>query len=97
MPSYPIVQKSDCACEVANDLELPAFYMEDFSVLGFRVDNCGKAEQILSQAAFVFKRKKKTLTISIERAAQIHEVFTLLNNQGIECEIADVADGMYQG
>lgn len=97
MPTYPIIQKNNLTCETAESLDLPTFYMEDFSVLGFRVNDCNQAEAVLGDKGFVLKRKKRSLSVAIEKAMQIKDVVQLLNKSGLECEIADVADGMYQG
>jgi hypothetical protein len=97
MAHYPIVGKHDRPVALDGLRQLPAFYMEDFSVLGFRVNNCDRAVRILDQHAFTLKRTAKTVEVNVQPAARIQEVMQLLNDNGLECEIADVAEGMYQG
>jgi len=97
MINYPIIQKGECTNKFATDNILPNFYMEDFSILGLRVDNCSQAEKVLSGEGFSIDRQNNALTITFEKAAKLENVIKLLNKHGVECEIADIADGMYQG
>lgn len=97
MAYYPIVQKNDRPTAMAGHRLLPTFYMEDFSVLGFRVNDCDHAVQILDRHAFSLKRAGASIEVNIETASRMPEILQLLNDNGMECEIADVADGMYQG
>jgi hypothetical protein len=97
MPYYPIVQKKDQPEATAGHRQLPIFYMEDFSVLGLRVNSCDHAIQILDRHAVSLKRADGSLEVEIEKTSRMHEVIQLLNDNGLECELADVAEGMYQG
>lgn len=97
MAYYPIVHKYDRSPAMADQLWLPTFYMEDFSVLGFRVSDCDQAVKILERHAFIIKRSDGCIAVNIERASRIQEVLHLLNENGTQCEIADIAEEMYQG
>ena len=97
MAYYPIVQKNDRPVATPGHRLLPTFYMEDFSVLGFRVNDCGRAIRVLDRHAFSLKRAGGSIEVDIARASQMHDVLQLLNGNGLECEIADIAEGMYQG
>ncbi|MDX2452462.1 hypothetical protein [Desulfosarcina sp.] len=97
MAYYPIIQKNERQVATSGHRLLPIFYMEDFSVLGFRVNDCGHAIRVLDRHAFVLKRANGSIEVNIDRASQIREVMQLLNGSGLECEIADIAEGMYQG
>lgn len=94
---YPIVQKNDRPMATPGQLQLPDFYMEDFSILGFRVNDCDQAIRLLGQHDFSLKWTDGSIEVAIERVSRVHDVMQLLNDSGLECEIADVADGMYQG
>jgi hypothetical protein len=94
---YPIVQKNDRPVATLGHRLLPTFYMEDFSVLGFRVNDCGHAIRILDRHAFPLKRAGGSIEVEITRASQMHDLVQLLNGSGVECEIADIAEGIYQG
>jgi hypothetical protein len=97
MAHYPIVEKKDRPAALAGIRQLPAFYMEDFSVLGFRVNDCDRAVRILDRHAFTLTRTEGSVEVDVQPAARIQEVMQLLKGNGLECEIADVAEGMYQG
>ena len=100
MAYYPIVQKNDRPVATSGHRLLPTFYMQGFSVIGFRVNDCDHAIRFLDQSAFVLKRANGSIKVNINSASQIREVMQLLNSYGLECEIADIADiaeGMYQG
>jgi hypothetical protein len=97
MAYYPIVHKYDRSAAMAAHRKLPTFYMEDFSVLGFRVSDCNQAIRILEQHAFIIKRDDGCIAVNIERASRIVEILQLLNKNGTQSEIADIAEEMYQG
>jgi hypothetical protein len=97
MIHYPIVQKGECANPAATICALPDFYMQDFSIVGLRVNNCNRAEEVLTQKGVPLEKKDQRLAVSVEKAAQILKVVHLLNTNGVTCDIADVADGIYQG
>ena len=97
MAYYPIVQKNDRPIATAGHRLLPTFYMEDFSVLGLRVKDCSQAVRMLDRHAFSLKRADGNMMVKIETVSRMHEVMRLLNADGLECEIADIAEGMYQG
>lgn len=93
MANFPIVNKSDHPYQ----RQLPTFYMEDYSIIGFRVSNCEQAVRVLNEHAFSMDLADGNTDVHIQEASQIHRVMQLLNDHGLECEIADVAEGMYQG
>jgi hypothetical protein len=97
MAYYPIVQKNSRPVSTAGHRLLPTFYMEDFSVIGFRVNDCDQAIRLLGQLPFALKHAGGSIEVGIESASQMHEVMLLLNGNGLECEIADIAEEMYQG
>lgn len=97
MAYYPIVQKNDRPVATSGHRLLPTFYMQDFSVIGFRVNDCDQAIRLLDRHAFSLKREGRDIEIDIAGASQMHAVMKLLNGYGLECEIADIAEGMYQG
>ena len=97
MAHYPIVQNNDQPVATSGHRLLPTFYMEDFSVLGFRVNDRGHAIRVLNRHAFSLKRAGGSIEVAIAGASQMHDVMRLLNGDGLVCEIADIAEGMYQG
>jgi hypothetical protein len=97
MAYYPIVRKHDRPAAAAGHQLLPTFYMNDFSVIGLRVKDCERAVRMLDQHAFSLKQVEGTLLVKIETASRMHRAMQLLNAEGLECEIADIAETMYQG
>ena len=97
MGYYPIVNKNQTQMEGLHHKELPKTYMEDFSVLGFRVNDCERVLGILDKASFDLKRSHGGAYVKIENAAHVKDVVQLLHANGMNCEVTDVAQGMYQG
>ncbi|MGD9330505.1 MAG: hypothetical protein PVJ53_04285 [Desulfobacterales bacterium] len=76
---------------------LPAFYMNDFTRLGLRVHPCDQALQVLEQHRYGLSRHQDGYRVAVEGAAQLQSIVRLLENNGVVCEMADVADQIYQG
>ena len=97
MADYPIVQHKDPEATSPTIGQLPAFYMEDFSIMGFRVDDCPRAIQVLEQNGFGLTRSHGRVTVKIDGSGRVREVVKLLQGCGLACEMADLAEGIYQG
>jgi hypothetical protein len=97
MAYYPIVNRNQHQNGWSGHLQLPDFYMEDFSVVGLCVNDCDMAATILQRHQFVLKPANDAMTVNIENAFQAITAVGLLNENGVACELADVAQGMYQG
>lgn len=97
MGYYPIVSRNQKQMEGLDHQELPKAYMEDFSVLGFRVDDCKRALGILEKSSIDVKQSHGRALVRIEPAARITEVIQILYDNGLYCEVTDIAQGMYQG
>jgi hypothetical protein len=97
MAYFPVIQKHSRALSAAHHRPLPDFYMADFSILGFRVSDCDRAIQILNQHHFPLKRIHDGVEVGVDGPGQIQEAVRLLKGGGLDCDIADVAEGLYQG
>lgn len=97
MAYFPIIQKYDRSPAITINRQLPEFYMEDFSILGFKVSDCDIATRILDNHQYALRREEKGVEVEIKGPSYMHDVLQLLKGNGLECEIADVAEGMYQG
>jgi len=97
MTYYPIVSRNQRQMEAVDHRPLPDFYTEDFSIFGLRVSDCRRTVQILDAHSFTLEDSGRGVAVNIEPAAQIGDVVQLLQENGVACEIADVAEGMYQG
>ena len=76
---------------------LPVFYMNDFSRLGLRVHPCDAALSVLAANSYGVVQDEDGSHVALDRADQVQALVQLLNGHGIDCEIADVADQIYQG
>ena len=97
MAYYPIVNKNQLQNGWGDHLQLPDFYMQDFSVLGLCVDNCDRAVAILQRHHFTLKPSSGAMTVDLKDASQAIAAVGLLNESGLVSELTDVAQGMYQG
>ena len=97
MVALPVLQQGRNVPVCPPNDELPDFYMEDYSVLGLLVADLDRAHQVLSNHNFTVHKKSDHLKINIDQADQMPEVINLLIQNGIECQIADIVDQVYQG
>ena len=97
MGALPVLQQGSRAPFCLLDHSLPLFYMNDYSVLGLLVSDLDVTYQVLVNQNLAIERKSDHMAINIERPGQMSEVVYLLDRNGINCEIADIADQIYQG
>jgi len=76
---------------------LPVFYMNDFSRLGLRVRSCDAALSVLAANSYGVVQDEDGSHVTLDGTAQVQALVQLLKGHGIDCEIADVADQIYQG
>lgn len=76
---------------------LPLFYMNDYSRLGLRVASCDDARRLLAENRFGIIRDEEGFHVDLENAEAVQAAVALLNRRGVACEMADLADQMYQG
>ena len=97
MPHLPIVRKQHSPADVIELQHLPTFYMADYSVLGFRVNDCERALRILDRHAFIVRKGQGSAGVKIDNVARMQAAMQLLRDNGVECEVADIAESVYQG
>ena len=76
---------------------LPVFYMNDFTRLGLRVHPCDRALQVLEDHHYELIRQADGCQVDVMGAEQLQSIIHLLETHGVACEMADVADQLYQG
>ncbi len=89
---------ADCKSK-ANYLEtlaLPDFYMQDFSIQGITVDNFKAARDFVRQAGYTVLDKNGGTDSIFGDTRQLASILTLLQQQGVQAEISDIADTLYQ-
>lgn len=76
--------------------DLPAFYMEDFTILGFTVQQPETAELLLRQAGYKLHDDRCGATIEIDNYLEIPVIRDLLQEAGLQVELGNIADTLYQ-
>ena len=94
LPILPI-KSEDRVC--LPDRLLPQFYMEDYTVLGLRVENLAAARLVLEANGFRTFQNQGYTELSINQKDQLPHVIQLLNSNGISSVITDIVDQVYQG
>ena len=97
MPRLPIISSELDATICLPDSSLPAFYMEDYSVLGLRVGNLDAAVRLLKKNGIRIFKSPGYSVLSFQQRDQIPRILRLLNANNISCVIADIAEQVYQG
>lgn len=75
---------------------LPDFYMEDFSILGLRVERPAEAVALLRKAGYPCADCAGAMAIGFRSPADVGDIAALLAENGIGYEMADLVDGVYQ-
>jgi hypothetical protein len=100
MVRLPIVPKTERTpgsdSLTANGVELPLFYMSDFSVMGLWVSDCKSAIRIL-QERFPITMGAYHAEIFVDGTPGIIEVVETLKSAGIDSGVGDIVDQVYQG
>ncbi len=98
MLALPLIPKA-CRHQTPlwHDSNPPIAYMEDYSVIGLRVDPLDDALRILETHHFTIVKVGHRVEVAFESAARIPVMVELLHKHGIGCDISDVIDEVYQG
>ena len=97
MPRFPIIPRDLDGTICLPDSFLPSFYMEDFTILGFRVGNLDAALRVLEKNGINIMKSPEYSELSVEKRDQIPLLIDLLNSRGISCVVTDIVDRVYQG
>ena len=97
MSRLPILSNESNATICLPDGSLPAFYMEDYSVLGLRVGNLDAAVRLLKKNGIRIFKGPGYSELSLEQRDQIQHIIELLNANDISCVMADIVEQVYQG
>ncbi len=97
MLRLPILSNEPNTTNCLPDSSLPAFYMEDYTVLGLRVGNLDAAIRLLEKNGIGISKTPGYSELSIEQRDQIPRIIQLLNANDISCVIADILEQVYQG
>jgi len=75
---------------------IPANYMGDFSLIGFIVDRLPEACALLANAGYQVEQRDGGADITFDSVERLAAIPSLLANNRIACQFADVADTLYQ-
>ena len=76
---------------------LPANYMEDYSVIGLVVSRLEAVLRVLKEEKFDVRKNGDCFEIAFNGGGRISELVNLLRQNQIDYTLADVADQVYQG
>lgn len=76
---------------------LPAFYMEDFSIMGLTVEDMDRAVATLLRNGIDVEKEEALAMAHIDGLTGMKTVLNLLQSNGISFEMTDIADQIYQG
>jgi hypothetical protein len=76
---------------------LPLFYMSDHSAMGILVREFKEAVLILEKQKWPLTKTAAGIEVLIDNAAHMEEIFRVFEKSGLDFEIADILDQVYQG
>lgn len=101
MSFIPILPKPDVPGQATPDEvfrgPLPTFYMNDYSVMGLRVSDCAAALELLEAHRYPLIIRQGCRGVAIRSAAEIRQIVGLLAENGLDGEMVDIVDQIYQG
>jgi hypothetical protein len=97
MGALPILQKNQNQRACLENKNLPANYMSDYSVVGLVVGRLDAALRVLKEKQFEVRKKTDRFEITIDDVSRMTEIVNLLHQNGIDYELADIVDQVYQG
>ena len=97
MPRLPIIPSESDSTICLPDNLLPSFYMEDYTVMGLRVENVDAAVRLLEKNGMRILKTPNYSELFVEKRNQIPHIIQLLNKNDVACAISDIVDHVYQG
>ena len=94
MGSLIVVEKGADCHEV---IDWPVYYMNDFSVLGLRVECLVKVLDLLEADDYHVVRNACSATVEFENRNRFKKIFDILTHHRIEHAMSDLAQCAYQG
>ncbi len=97
MPKIPLLSTALSHKETyITSMGLPKNYMEDFSLMAFVVDHFEKARSVIVADGYMVKNIHGAAQIHMDRSEDLLIIRELLEKNKINCELADIADTLYQ-
>ena len=76
---------------------LPPYYMSEYSVMGILVREFEEAVLILEKQKWPLTRTALGIEVLFDNASHMEEIFWVFEKFGLDFEIADILDQVYQG
>ncbi len=76
---------------------LPNFYMNDYSVMGLRVNDGPAVFKLLAAHRYTVLDRHGCRGVAVRSVREIRQIIELLTRNGVRGEVADVAEQIYQG
>ena len=97
MGVLPLLDKNSKQRICLGNKNLPANYMEDYSVIALVVSRLEAALRILKDKKFDIRKSGDGFEIAFNGTGRISELVDLLKQNKIDYTLADIADQVYQG
>jgi hypothetical protein len=94
MGSLTVVEKGVDCYDV---IDWPLFYMNDFSVLGLRVERFARALDVLEADGYHVVRQACSATVDFDNRDHFKNIFDTLTRHRIAHGMSDLAGCAYQG
>jgi hypothetical protein len=76
---------------------MPDFYMSDFSLLGLVVDDYERTLQLFNDKSLPLKWTHSGAAYPFNHSEQLQDLVRFLRSSGIDCDLSDIAEQIYQG
>ena len=97
MSFFPILPMETEGREDPFEFAPPVFYMEDFSILGIRVQSVAEAAKLFAENGLTCETGPDCAKLYMKRPRTLSVAAGILRENKLPFAIADVADRMYQG
>jgi hypothetical protein len=97
MGVLPLLEKNSKQRTCLGNNNMPANYMEDYSVMGLVVGSVEAVLRILKGKKFDVRKNGDGFEIAFVGTGRISELVNLLKQNKIDYTMADIADQIYQG
>lgn len=98
MTTLPIIPKASIeGRDLFNCSELPLFYMNDYSKVGLQVSPYADALKVLRHHHYMVSESLSWAELAIHKTDDIPGVVRLLSDNGIDSQMTDMVNTIYQG
>lgn len=81
----------------AQHLDLPAFYMNDFSVIGLVVGGLQQATDVLAKNGIAVEQSDAATVVTFHDEEEMHAILSALSTEQVDYSLSDLVSCAYQG